>query len=45
MADNRKRLLRVRDMYGREGQDIRALADENEDRLTFAAGRRRAAFT
>ena len=31
-------------VYGREGQDIRALADGIEERLTFAADRRRAAF-
>ena len=31
-------------VYGREGQDIRALADEVEERLTFAADKRRAAF-
>ena len=31
-------------VYGREGQDIRAPADENEERLTFAADRRRATF-
>lgn len=31
-------------VYGREGQDIRALADEIEERLTFSAEKRRAAF-
>ena len=31
-------------VYGRAGQDIRVLADEIEERLTFAADRRRAAF-
>lgn len=31
-------------VYSCEGQDIRTLAKETEERLTFAASRRRASF-